>query len=87
MKQWTKNHNKSTSTYPITVDATMAVGMRYLCGGNLNDIWHIFSMSYFACRKCSNNFIMAKLLTDGFKIVMPSAKEEWYKTHDSFQKN
>ena len=69
--------NRNSLIREITVDMIIGTGLRYLAGGKLNDIRHIFKTSQAEAYNSVNCFIAAVLTTSALAIRLPSTPEEW----------
>lgn len=57
-----RNSLRNGSRRTVTVEMIIATGLRYLAGGKLNDVRHIFSISYTEAHNSVNCFLYAILL-------------------------
>ena len=72
-----RNTSRSRSSQPISVELIVAVGMRYLRGGEIMDIKNVYGLSKTHAYRSRNCFLKAVLQCDSLKIKMPSTAEEW----------
>lgn len=72
-----RNTSRSRSPQPISVELIVAVGIRYLRGGEIMDIKNVYGLSKAEAYVSRNCFLDAVLQCDSLKIKMPSSAEEW----------
>ena len=53
------------------------IGIRYLAGGELSDIRHVFGVSVVEAYNCIECFIESTLHCDCMMITLPRNREEW----------
>jgi len=80
----TRQSSKSSSPDPISVEIIMAIGLRWLAGGKVNDLKHVVSMSRAAVYKCRDDFLDAILSCAELSIDMPKNDEEWEAVRKGF---
>ena len=69
--------NRNTLIREISVEMIIGTGLRYLAGGKLNDIRHIFKTSQAEAYNSVNCFIAAVLTTSDLAIRLASTPVEW----------
>ena len=62
---------------PITVEMVMATGLRYLVGGRVNDIKHIFFLPKTECYNCIDCFLEAVNCSKALCIHLPQTPAAW----------
>lgn len=63
--------NKSRSVHPVSLEVIVGIGLRYLAGGMLNDIRHVFGTSFTEAYRCVCCFLDAVNSTPELDILLP----------------
>jgi len=79
-----RNNKRSRALDPITIEIIMGTGMRYLAGGKINDIRHIYHTSKTAAYSCVMCFIEAVNTAPGLDINLPQTASEWEDVRKGF---
>ena len=61
----------SRSSTPISPIIIIGIGIRYLAGGELSDIRHVFGVSVAEAYNCIECFIESTLHCESMKISLP----------------
>ena len=69
---------------PITVEMIIGSGLRFLAGGKVNDIRHIFFTSKSECYHCIECFIKAVNTSNYLDIKLPQTAAEWEEVRKGF---
>ena len=71
-----RKKSMSRSLRPIDMNIIVGTALRYLAGGSINDIRHIFKTSYAEAYNCVHCFINAINRCAKFDINLPTTAEE-----------
>ena len=82
----TRNHSMSESEEPITVEITVACGLRILAGGTQPDQKHIFGLSKTEVHRTFRRFLRAVNDVTELEIKLPATPDEWEKVRYAFEK-
>ena len=69
---------------PVTVEMVIGTGLRYLAGGKMNDIRHIFFLSKTECYNCIDSFLEAVNSSKALCIHLPQTPAEWERVRNGF---
>ena len=72
-----RKESMSRSMRPIDMNIIVGTALRYLAGGSINDIRHIFKTSYAEAYNCVHCFIYAINESADFDIKLPTTAEEF----------
>ena len=67
----------SHTSSPISPIIIVGIGIRYLAGGKLVDIQHVFRVSIAEVYNCTECFIETILCCESMRITLPRNPEEW----------
>ena len=76
----------SRSSTPISPIIIIGIGIRYLAGGELSDIRHVFGVSVAEAYNCIECFIESTLHCESMKITLPRHPDEWDAVSSGFAK-
>ena len=81
----TRKFNMSRLSQPISDEVIVGVGLRFLGGGALKDIRHVYGLSIAAVYECKNDFITAVNTCPHLEIKLPSSADEWEAIRKGFE--
>ena len=81
-----RNNMYSLSSTLISPIIIIGIGIRYLAGGELSDIRHVFGVSVAEAYNCIECFIESTLHCDSMRITLPRHPEEWDAVSSGFTK-
>ena len=81
-----RNNMYSHLSTPISPIIIVSIGIRYLAGGELSDIRHVFGVSVVEACNCIECFIESTLCCDSMRITLPRHPEEWDAVSSGFAK-
>ena len=81
-----RNDQKRRKGGPITVEMTVACGLRVLKGGTQDDQTHIFGISLTEVHVTFHRFLLAVNQATELDIVLPKTFEEWDPVRMGFKK-
>ena len=72
-----RNNMYSCSSTPISPIIIVGIGIWYLAGGELFNIWNVFGVSVAEANNCIECFIEMILHCESMRITLPQNPEEW----------
>ena len=81
-----RNDAYSHASGPISPVIIVGIGIRYLAGGELSDIRHVFGVSIAEVYNCIKCFLDTILCCESVKIMLPRNPEEWDEVAARFAK-
>ena len=75
---------KKRKIRPVTVEMIIGSGLRFLAGGKVNDIRHIFFLSKTECYHSIACFIKAVNTSNSLNIKLPQTAAEWEEVRKGF---
>ena len=84
--QLERNVSYSRSSQPIQLEHIVGIGLRYLAGGMINDIRHVFGTSITEAYNCVNCFLDAVIASEQLQIQLPKSADEVESIRKRFSK-